>query len=90
MIRSALEWLMSRSCQSATFSSAVDGVAADHTREAAEPLAGDRVALVRHRGAPFLAFAEKLLHLENLRALQMAKLRRPAVDARCDQRQRGA
>ena len=88
-MRSTLEWLMSRSCQSATFSRRRDGVAAQHSREAAEPFARDRVALVRHCRTAFLARAEKLLHFQNLRALEMAKLGRPTVDARRDERQRG-
>ena len=90
MIRSALEWLMSRSCQRATFSSATDGVAAHDARQAAQAFAGNRIALVRHGGAALLSFAEKLLHLQHFGALQMAKLRRPAIDARRDQRERRA
>ena len=82
MIRSALEWLMSRSCQSATFSSAATALPRDHARESAQALAGDRVALVRHGGAALLSFGEELLHFEHFRSLQMPKLRRPAIDAR--------
>ena len=48
---------MSRSCQSATFSSAGQGVAAQHAREAGQALASDRVALVRHRARALLTGA---------------------------------
>ena len=47
--RSTDEWLMSRSCQSAMFSSAAHGVAAQQARQAGDVLGEDRVALVRHR-----------------------------------------
>ena len=90
MIRSALEWLMSRSCQSATFSSAATALPANDTRQSAQAFAGDRVALVRHGGAAFLAGAEKLLHLEHFGSLQMPELGRPAIDARRDERERRA
>ena len=46
---------MSRSCHSATFSSAGLGVAAQHPREAGDLLGLDRVALVRHRARALLA-----------------------------------
>ena len=88
MMRSTLEWLMSRSCQRATFSSAATALPRIDAGEAAEPFAGDRVALVRHGGTAFLAGGEKLLDFEHFGALQMAELRRPAVDARGDQGQR--
>ena len=78
---------MSRSCQSATFSSAATALPADDPREPAEPFASDRIALVRHGGAPFLARAEKFLHLQHLGPLQMTKLRRPTIDARGDERE---
>ena len=46
---------MSRSCHSATFSSAGHGVAAQHPGQAADALAQLRVALVRHRRRALLA-----------------------------------
>ena len=46
---------MSRSCQSAWFSSAADRVAAHHAREPADVLEAPGVALVRHRGGALLA-----------------------------------
>ena len=42
---------------------------------------------MRHRGAAFLAFAKIFFHFENFSPLKMAKLCRPAIDARrnhCD------
>ena len=65
------------------------GVAADHAGEAAEFFAGDGVALVRHGGAAFLSGGKILLHLEHLGALEVAKLRGPAVDGRRDEREHG-
>ena len=75
MTRSADEWLMSRSCQSATFSSAVTAWprisrARPHTRSREFG-----VALVGHRRGAGLPLAEELLHLPHLRALQAAYLR---------------
>src|SRR3954469_4177170 len=63
-------------------------VSPNDPRKAAQTLAGDRIALVRHGRAPLLAFTEKFFDLQDLRALKMPKLRRPAVDARSNQRQR--
>ena len=45
---------------------------------------------MRHGRAPLLAFGEELLHLEHFGPLEVTKLRRPAIDARRDQRQRRA
>ena len=61
--RSAEECEMSRSCQSATFSSPTTACRADDAREAADPLGDDRVALVRHRRRALLPASERLLHL---------------------------
>ena len=72
---------MSRSCHSATFSSAGLRVAAQHAREAGDLLGLDRVALVRHRRGALLPRAERLLHLAHLGALQVADLRRQALQA---------
>ena len=87
MIRSTDEWEMSRSCQSAHIFQRRHGIAADDAREAAELFAGDRVALVRHRRAAFLPCGKIFLHLQHLRPLQMPELRRPAIDARRDDRE---
>src|SRR3954469_995954 len=57
-------------------------VAAQHAREAADALAHDRVALVRHRArALLLPRAERLLRLADLGALEMADLGRQALEA---------
>ena len=72
--RSADECEMSRSCQSATFSSADDACRAHDAREAADPLGDDRVALVRHRRRALLALAERLLDLAHLGAREVADL----------------
>ena len=75
---------MSRSCHSATFSSAGHGVAAQHAREAADALARDRVALVRHRRGALLARgANGSSASRTSRALQVADLGREAVERRC-------
>ena len=79
---------MSRSCQSATFSIADLGVAAQDPREPADPLADDRVALVRHRARALLALAERLLDLAHLGALEVADLGREALQAGARQRDR--
>ena len=57
-----------------------DGVTADDASQTAQSFAGDRVALVRHGRAAFLALGEKFFHLEDLGALQMAELGGPAVE----------
>jgi hypothetical protein len=51
--RSADECEMSRSCQSATFSSPTMAAPASDARKAADALRDDRVPLVRHRDEPF-------------------------------------
>ena len=80
--RSTDEWLMSRSCQSAMFSSAASGVAAHEAREAAQVLGQDRVPLVRHRRGALLPAPERLERLAHLGALQMADLERDALARR--------
>ena len=75
---------MSRSCQSAMFSSADDGVAAQDAGQAGDPLARDRVALVRHRGRALLAARERLLGLAHLGALQVADLGREPLERRAE------
>ena len=70
---------MSRSCQSATFSMPDLRVAAQHAREAAEPLGEDRVALVRHRRGALLA-----------RSRTAPRPRAPRCAAGCGSRSRSA
>src|SRR5258708_30553211 len=64
-----------------------DSIAAKHASQAAEPLPGDRVALVRHRARPFLTFRKEFFGLEDFGPLEVAELGRPALDAGCDQGQ---
>ena len=71
---------MSRSCQSATFSSAGSHVAAHHAGKPGEVLGQHRVALVRHRRGALLALGEELLRLQHLGALQVADLGREPLD----------
>ena len=81
---------MSRSCQSATFSRPDLGVAAQDPRQAGDPLAGDRVALVRHRRRALLSGPKGLLDLADLGSLQVADLGREALQPRpgeCDGRE---
>ena len=78
---------MSRSCQSATFSSPTTRVGAHDARKPADPLGDDRVALVRHRRRPLLAAAERLLHLAHLRAREVPDLVREPVERRREQRE---
>src|SRR5277367_4751816 len=54
-------------------------VRAHHAGQAADLLAGHRVALVRHGRRAFLFLAEKLLGLADFGTLQMADLRRDLV-----------
>ena len=64
-------------------------VPAQHAREAADALAHDRVALVRHRArALLLPRAERLLGLADLRALEVADLGREALEPRAGERDR--
>jgi len=82
MTRSTDEWLMSRSCQSATFSNA-----ARHGRtsrgEPTHVLAADRVALVRHGLEPFWPSAT-LLDLQDLGALERPNLHRDLLERGAD------
>src|SRR6202521_1096902 len=64
-----------------------DRIPAQHPGETAQALARDRVSLVRHGRAAFLAFAKKFFHFEDFGALKMAEPGPPPIDARCDQRQ---
>src|SRR5204862_8181246 len=65
-----------------------NGVAPDDAGEAGESFPGDRVAFVRHGAAALLAFRERFLGFENFRALEVAELDGPALDARTDECQR--
>ena len=65
------------------------GVAAQHAREPGDALGRDRVALVRHRArALLLPGAERLARLEHLGALEVADLRRQALEAGARERDR--
>src|SRR5215217_1290562 len=64
------------------------GVAAQHPREAADALRGDRVALVGHGARALLAGAEGLLDLAHLRALEVTDLLREALEPGAGQRDR--
>ena len=88
MTRSTEECEMSRSCHSATFSSA--GTTAERTTrgEPGQVLGQDRVALVRHRRGALLPRREILLRLAHFGALQVADLGGEPLDRRGDQRQR--
>src|SRR6476646_7775106 len=55
---------------------------ADDPREPADALRDDRVALVRHRGRPFLVASERLLNLAHLGSREMADLERELLQ-RC-------
>ncbi len=57
-----------------------DRSAADDSSEAADALRDDRVALVRHRGRPLLAAAERLFDLAHLRPGQVADLERELLE----------
>ena len=50
------------------------GIAANHTRKAADLLTGYWVPLVWHGGGPFLFFAEELFRFPDFGALQVANL----------------
>ena len=79
---------MSRSCHSATFSTAALGVAAQDPRKPGDALGRDRVALVGHRARALLAGAEGLLDLADLGALEVADLRGEALQAGAGERDR--
>ena len=79
---------MSRSCQSATSSSAARRVRAQQAREAAQVLRQDRVLLVRHRRRALLPLAERLRRLAHLGALPVAHGERDPLDGGAEPRQR--
>ena len=89
MMRSTDEWEMSRSCHSATSSSAACRLPRSTRASPHELLRLHGVALVRHRaGALLLALAEGLLRLPHLGALEVTDLERERLDARADRRTR--
>src|SRR5437762_5835614 len=61
----------------------------DDSRETADPLGDDRVALVGHRGGALLAAAERLLNLGHLGARKVADLERELLERRGSDRERG-
>ena len=61
-------------------------VSAKHPGEPGDPLAEDRVALVRHRRRSLLAGAERLLDLAHLGALEVSDLGREALQPRAGDR----
>ena len=65
------------------------GVAAHYARQAADLFAGDGVLLVRHGRRALLLFAEVLLRLANLGALQVADLDGELVERAADERKGG-
>ncbi len=88
IMRSTEECEISRSCQSATFSSAGVTIAAHQAGKAGEVFGQHRIALVRHRRRALLARREELLGFQHLGALQMADFDREALDRRGDDAER--
>ena len=80
--RSADECEMSRSCQSGDVLEPDERVRADDPRKAADALGDDGIALVRHRRRALLSLAERLLHLGDLGAREVADLGRERVERR--------
>ena len=64
-------------------------IGANHPRQAADLLAGDGVALVRHGRAALLSFGEVFLGLAHFGPLQMAHFQRDLLAQRRGQRQGG-
>ena len=60
-------------------------IAAQHSGQATDPLAADRVALVGHGRAALLPLGEIFLHLEHVGALQVADLGGEALQCRAHQ-----
>ena len=89
MIRSTDECEMSRSCHSATSSSAACRLPRSTRARPVQLLGLDRVPLVRHRArALLLPFAERLLDFAHLGALEVADLERERLDRRAERRAR--
>ena len=75
---------MSRSCHRATFSSPTSALRAQHAGQAADALAHDRVALVRHRRASPSGPARTAPRLAHLGALQVADLQGEPLERGAD------
>ena len=58
----------------------------DDPREAADPLGGDRVALVWHRGGALLSLGERLLDLAHLGTGEVTDLEAEGIEGGGDQR----
>ena len=80
---------MSRSCHSATFSSAGLRVAAQQAREAAQVLRQDRVLLVRHRRRALLALPKASSASPTSVRCQWRTFERELLDRGAEQRERG-
>ena len=63
--------------------------AANDAREAADPLGGDRIALVRHRRGALLTGGERLLDLAHFRAGEVSDLEAEGVERRGDDGEHG-
>src|SRR2546430_16578946 len=63
-------------------------IAAHHTREPADALGQDGIALVRHRGAPLLLLAERLERLSDPGALEGTDLDRDPLQRAGGDRER--
>jgi hypothetical protein len=83
------EWEMSRSCQSATFSSRRARARGRRAR-ARRSARRRRDSLVRHRRRALLAAAERLLHLADLGAREVPDLEGEGVERGGDDRERGS
>src|SRR4029453_7509963 len=64
-------------------------IAANDTSQAAQPLTGNGIALVRHRRTAFLPFAKKFFHFQHFSPLEMTEFGRPTIDTGSDHRERG-
>src|SRR4029077_16558051 len=63
-------------------------IATNDTGQAAQPLTGNGIALVRHRRTAFLTFAKKFFHFEHFSPLEMTEFGRPTIDAGSDHGER--
>src|SRR6266478_8701759 len=63
-------------------------IAANDTSQAAQPLTGNGIALVRHCRTAFLTFAKKFLHFQHFSPLEMPEFGRPTVDTGSDHGER--
>ena len=88
MIRSTEECEMSRSCHERDVLERRLGVAAQHPGQAGDLLGLDRIALVGHRARALLPGAERLAHLADLGAGEMAQLGGKALQPGAGERDR--